>query len=139
MTFRPTARLSITSSIRIDRYGLTDETLASPRLSARFGVSNKVALTFATGIYRQTPSLFVMSLTPNNRNLKSQQAFHIIGGIEWLVMEDLRIRAEFFRKKYDDLIIRPVLTNFNYTNTGKGEANGVEFSLQKALRGKWAG
>lgn len=139
ITFRPTARFSITPAIRIDRYGLTDETVASPRLSARFQTTNKVAFTFATGIYRQTPSLFVMSLTPANRNLKSQQSFHIIGGVEWLAMEDLRVRAEVFRKKYDDLVIQPVLGNFNYTNAGSGEANGVEISMQKALRGKWAG
>ena len=138
-TFRPTARFSITPALRIDRYGLTSETLASPRLSARFTVSNKVSLNFATGIYRQTPSLFVMSLTPNNRNLKSQTAFHIVGGIEWLALEDLRVRAEVFSKKYDNLVIQPVLGNFSYTNTGSGEANGVEISMQKALSGKWAG
>ena len=139
ITFRPTARFAITPSIRLDRYGLTSETLASPRISARFSASNKVAITFATGIYRQPPSLFVLSLTPTNRNLKSQQAFHIVGGVEWLAAEDLRVRAEVFRKKYDDLLIQPVLGNFNYTNTGSGEADGVEISMQKALRGKWAG
>ncbi len=139
ITFRPTARFSITPSVRLDRYGLTAETKASPRLSARFTASNKVAITFATGIYRQTPTLFVMSQTPSNRNLKSQQAFHIIGGVEWLAAEDLRVRAEVFSKKYDNLVIQPVLGNFNYTNTGSGQANGVEISMQKALSGKWAG
>jgi hypothetical protein len=139
ITFRPTARFSVTPSIRLDRYGLTDETLASPRLSARFSVSNKIALTFATGLYRQTPGLFVMSLTPANRNLKAQKAVHLIGGIEWLALEDLRVRAEVFRKKYDNLVIQPVLGNFNYANTGSGTADGVEISLQKALSGKWAG
>jgi hypothetical protein len=139
ITFRPTAKFSVTPSIRLDRYGLTEETLASPRLSARVQATNKFAITFATGIYRQPPSLFVMSLTPANRNLKTQQAFHIIGGVEWLAAEDLRIRAEVFRKKYDNLVIQPVLGNFNYTNAGSGEADGVEISMQKALSGKWAG
>lgn len=139
ITFRPTARFSITPSVRIDRYGLTDETKASPRLSARFSASNKVAITFATGIYRQTPSIFVMSQTPNNRNLKSQKAFHVVGGVEWLAAENLRVRGEVFSKKYDDLVIQPILGNFNYTNTGSGNANGVEISMQKALSGKWAG
>ena len=139
ITFRPTAKFSVTPSIRLDRYGVTDETLGSPRLSARFQASNKVAITFATGLYRQTPSLFSMSLTTANRNLKSQKAFHVVGGIEWLAMEDLRVRAEVFSKQYDNLVIQPVLGNFNYANTGSGEANGVEISMQKALRGKWAG
>lgn len=139
ITFRPNSRFSVTPSVRIDRYGVTNETLASPRLSARFQASNKVAITFATGIYRQTPSLFVLSLTPTNRNLKAQQAFHIVSGVEWLASEDLRVRAEVFRKKYDNLLIQPVLGNFNYTNAGSGEADGVEISMQKALSGKWAG
>jgi hypothetical protein len=139
ITFRPTARFSITPSVRIDRYGLTDETVVSPRLSAKFSVTNKISLTFASGIYRQTPSIFTLSLTPSNRNLKSQQAIHIIGGIEWLAMEDLRVRAEVFSKKYDNLVIQPILGNFNYTNAGSGEANGLEISMQKALQGRWAG
>lgn len=138
-TFRPTGSFSVTPAVRIDRYGITNETLVSPRLSARFSVTNKIALNFATGLYRQPPSLFTMSLTPNNRNLKTQTAFHIIGGIEWLALEDMRIRAEVFQKKYDNLVIQPVLGNFNYTNAGSGEANGVEISMQKALSGRWAG
>jgi hypothetical protein len=139
ITYHPIAQFSVTPSIRIDRYGLTGETLASPRLSARFQATNKFAFTFATGLYRQTPSLFVMSLTAANRNLKSQQAFHVIGGVEWLAMEDLRVRAEVFHKKYDNLVIQPVLGNYNYTNAGSGEADGVEISMQKALSGYWAG
>lgn len=139
ITYHPMAQFSITPSIRIDRYGLTGETLASPRLSARFQATNKIAFTFATGLYRQTPSLFVMSLTPANRNLKSQSAFHVVGGVEWLAMEDLRVRAEVFHKKYHNLVIQPVLGNYNYTNAGSGEADGVEISMQKALSGHWAG
>ncbi len=118
---------------------MTNETLVSPRLSARFSVTKKIALNFATGLYRQAPGLFVMSLTPGNRNLKVQTAFHLVGGIEWLALEDLRVRAEVFQKKYDNLVIQPVLGNFNYTNAGSGSANGVEISLQKALSGHWAG
>lgn len=139
ITYHPIAQFSITPSVRIDRYGLTGETLASPRLSARFQATNKIAFTFATGLYRQTPSLFVMSLTTANRNLKSQSAFHVVGGVEWLAMEDLRVRAEVFHKKYDNLVIQPVLGNYNYTNSGSGEADGVEISMQKALSGHWAG
>jgi hypothetical protein len=139
ITYRPTARFAITPAVRIDRYGLTDETLVSPRLSARFSLGSAVSLNFATGIYRQLPGLFAMSQTPPNRNLKSQRAFHIVGGIEWLAREDLRIRAEVFQKKYESLVVQPVLANFNSTNAGSGEASGVEISMQKALSGSWAG
>ncbi len=136
-----TNRFSITPGVRIDHYGLTGETLASPRFAARFNPSGKVALTFATGLYRQPPALFQFALTPLNQNLKSQTATHVIGGLEWLVLEDTRIRVEAFRKSYSDLVVQPVgptpafVSNGRYFNTGTGIAKGFEISVQRALTG----
>lgn len=144
-TWRITPQFSITPGIRLDRYGITRETLTSPRFSAKFQATSKIALTFATGIYRQPPSLFVLSLTPNNRNLKTQTATHIIGGIDWLVREDLRVRFEAYQKSYDNLIVQPLLPTQNFSldgnhfNTGNGTAKGFEISVQKALTGFFSG
>ncbi|CAN5240878.1 hypothetical protein BH20ACI2_BH20ACI2_11990 [soil metagenome] len=144
-TWRITPRFSVTPGIRLDRYGITRETPLSPRFSARFNQTSKIAFTFATGIYRQPPSLFVLSLTPNNRNLKMQTATHFIGGVEWLAREDLRVRIETYQKNYDNLIVQPLLPtqnfafNGNYFNTGSGTAKGFEISLQKALTGFFSG
>ncbi len=135
----PVSRFSITPGLRVEHFGLTGETKVSPRLSARFTAAKRLAFTFATGVYRQLPGLYAMSLTPANRGLKTQSAFHIIGGVEWLATEDIRVRAEVFSKKYDDLVVQPILGNFNYSNAGSGRANGVEISMQKALSGHWAG
>lgn len=136
-----TPRLSITPGVRLDRYSLTGESLVSPRFGARFNLSAKVAFTFAAGVYRQPPSLFVLSLTPNNRFLKAQTATHVIGGVEWLAREDTRVRLEVFRKNYENLAVSPLMPtqNFtrdgNYFNTGRGFAEGFEISVQKALTG----
>jgi len=144
-TWRITPQFSVTPGVRLDHYGITRETLASPRLAARFNATSKIALTFATGIYRQPPSLFVLSLTPNNRNLKTQTATHFIGGIEWLLREDLRVRFEAYQKNYDDLVVQPLrptlgfAANGNYFNTGSGTAKGFEISTQKALNGFFSG
>lgn len=144
-TFHITPRFSITPGIRLDRYGITDETLVSPRFGARFAATPKITLTFASGIYRQPPSLFVLLLTPNNRNLQTQTATHFIGGVDWLPREDLRVRFEAYQKNYKDLVVQPLLptANFaldgNYFNTGEGTAQGFEISLQKALTGFLSG
>ncbi len=113
-SFQITPRFSITPGIRLDRYGISSETLFSPRIGARFNVVPRVALTFAAGIYRQPPSLFVLSLTPENRNLKTQKATHIIGGIEWLIREDIRVRFEAYRKNYENLIVQPLRPTQNF-------------------------
>ncbi len=144
-TWNITPRFSITPGIRIDRYGITNETLASPRFGARFSVTPKINLTFASGIYRQPPSLFVLSLTPDNRNLKTQTATHFISGIEWLAREDLRVRFEVYQKNYKNLIVQTLrpTENFaldgNFFNTGEGTARGFEISAQKALTGFLSG
>lgn len=144
-TLRITPQFSITPGIRLDRYGITRETLASPRFSAKFQATSKIALTFAAGIYRQPPSLYALSLTPNNRNLKTQTATHVIGGIEWLVREDLRVRFEAYQKNYNNVIVQPLQPtqnfsfNGNYFNTGSGTARGFEISVQKALGGFLSG
>ena len=144
-TWRITPRFSVTPGIRLDRYGLTGETLASPRFAARFAVNSKIAVTFGSGIYRQPPSIFVLSLTPDNRELKTQRATHVVGGIEWLAREDLRVRFEAYQKNYDNLIVQPLrpTQNFtsdgNYFNSGKGSSRGFEVSVQKALTGFFSG
>jgi outer membrane receptor for ferrienterochelin and colicin len=144
-TWHIAPRFFVTPGVRLDRYGITRETLISPRFSAKFQATSKIAFTFATGIYRQPPSLFALSLTPANRNLKTQTATHFISGVEWLVREDLRVRFEAFQKNYDDLIVQPLrpTRNFvldgNYYNSGAGAARGFEVSVQKALSGFFSG
>ncbi|HQU84545.1 MAG TPA: TonB-dependent receptor [Pyrinomonadaceae bacterium] len=143
--WRITPRFSVTPGIRLDRYGLTNETLVSPRFAARFNANSKIALTFAAGIYRQPPALFVLSLTAGNRTLKSQSATHFVGGIEWLAREDIRVRVEAYQKNYENLIVQPLrpTQNFaldgNYFNSGSGTAKGFELSVQKSLTGFFSG
>ena len=144
-TWRATPTLAITPGLRIDHYGVTGETLVSPRLSARLGLRSNVALTFATGTYRQPPSLFVLSLTPANRGLQSQTSTHVIGGIEWLAREDIRVRVEAYRKSYRRLVVQPIFptegfsVSGNYFNSGSGTSTGAEVSIQKALTGFFSG
>lgn len=138
-------RFSITPGVRVDHYGITGDTKLSPRFAARYSPISKVALTLGAGIYRQPPDLFTMSLTTGNRNLKSQSATHVIGGVEWLASEDIRVRFEAYRKKYENLITRPLgptpgyVADGNFVNTGAGSATGYEISVQKALTGFFSG
>lgn len=142
---RPIRSLSVTPGVRVDRYGITDETLVSPRLGARYSVSRAFTLTFATGVYRQPPSLFVLSLTPSNRDLQAQRSTHVIGGVEWQPRADLRVRLEGYRKTYDRSIVQPIFPTATFAvtgdhfNTGSGESRGLEVSVQKALTGFFSG
>ncbi len=140
LTWRPAARFSVTPQIRVDRYGITDQILVSPRINANYQLTDRLAVNFAAGVYRQTPTVFQITQSPENPDLKAQKAVHFIGGIDWLAREDIRVRAEVFRKNYSNLIIRPIINSLSfYDNTGEGTADGVEISAQKALSGGFAG
>ena len=139
VTQRLGSRFWLTPGVRVDRYGIVDQTLVSPRMSARVRVSPRVALSVAAGVFRQPPALFVLALTPENRTLKTQRAVHFIGGVEWLPREDLRVTVEAYEKRYDDLLVRPTLTSPVYTNDGDGYARGFDVVLQKPLTGRFAG
>lgn len=138
ISWRPTDRFSVTPQIRIDRLGVTGETVASPRLSARYKLSEKLSLNFATGVYHQVPDLFTFTIS-SNRALQAQRATHLIGGVEWLASRDVRVRAEVFRKDYSRLAVRPFGSTNTFVNTGEGTADGMEFSLQKSLSGRFSG
>ena len=138
-TWRAHSRLSITPGLRVDRYGLTAQTLVSPRASARLHVSPRLALNFAAGIYRQPPTLFVMSLAPENRRLRAQSAAHFIAGAEWLARENLRVTFEAYRKSYNDLIVRRTPGRPVFANEGEGDATGFELVAQRRLTGSFGG
>ena len=138
LTWRPSDRLSVSPQLRVDRLGITGETVVSPRFNARYSISDSVSVNFATGLYYQVPDLFTFTIS-SNRSLKAQKATHIVGGIEWLASPDVRIRAEVFRKDYSRLAVRPFGNISSFGNTGEGTAEGMEFSLQKSLSGMFAG
>ncbi len=144
-TWRPVRSLAITPGIRVDHYGVSGDTAISPRLAARYSIQSNIALTFAAGVYRQPPSLFVLSLTPSNRELGHQRSTHVIAGAEWQPRDDVRVRVEAFRKTYDRLIVQPLFPTSSFVltgdhfNSGSGEARGIELSVQKALTGFFSG
>lgn len=139
LAWQATSRLSISPGVRVDRYGITQQTLVSPRVSARFRMASRFALNFATGIYRQPPASFILALTPANRSLQAQQAIHAIAGFAWQVREDTRVNVEAYQKNYDDLLIQPTRSLPQFFNSGTSQVRGIEVTAQKALSGRFAG
>lgn len=50
LRWQANARFSVLPGLRVDRYGLTGETLVSPRVSARMRLASHLALNVATGV-----------------------------------------------------------------------------------------
>jgi outer membrane receptor protein involved in Fe transport len=140
-----TNRLTVSPGVRVDRYAFGDRTVTSPRFAARFTAGGGVSMNFAAGVYYQPPGIFQLSLTPANANLRPARATHIIGGVDWLVRGDIRVRAEAYSKSYDDLVVQQIgptpsfVADGRYFNTGSGSARGFEISARRALTGRFTG
>src|SRR5204863_52977 len=73
----------ITPGVRIDRWRLTNDTLASPWVNGELRVGSRTTLRAGTGIYRQFPDLEqVYGQHAGGTGLQPERAVHIDAGIE---------------------------------------------------------
>ena len=129
-TWRPFARLSLTSGIRYDYFSFTNESNISPRISFSFHLTDKTSLNASYGKFYQTPATYQIALDPQNVLLKSGLATHYIVGIDHLFAEDTKFTVEAYYKDLTDVFVANDTTDV-LTNAGGGFAQGIEFSLQK--------
>lgn len=150
-----TDRMRTTAGIRGDYYAfLNEEFYPSFRLGLDYKLSSRWQTKLHAGRYYQPPS-YVWLLNPANRDLKALSSDMLLGGMEYLVRDDLLFKVEVYHKWMTDLPAGAtpetdylVLTNsgtgyggreddfasFGYrllNSSGTGKAMGVEFQLQK--------
>ena len=124
----------------------------SPRLSASYSLSKKIAINFNTGIYHQLPPYTTlgyrdMSGALVNTDVKYIQSKHLVLGLEYNTSKNSRFTLEGFYKHYSnypmDLIDSislankgsnfGVIGNAPVTSTNKGRSYGLEFFFQQKL------
>jgi hypothetical protein len=136
---------------------LNDKNYLAPRASVLFPVNKKFNLSFAYGIFYQSPAYVWLTANEQNRNLKDIKADHYVAGMEYFVTDDVRMTLEAYYKDYSDYPVsteRPYLIlgnnggNFEKSDefgleplvsAGTGYAKGIEFFLQKALTDNFYG
>ena len=112
-TWQAASRLSLQGGLRLDRAGLTGETLLSPRLSATIAASDTTRVIGAAGLYTQSPgyeklaqSDYVLDFTsPEVRALKSERAWQTALSIERQLPAGLSVKVEGFYKRFTDVLI----------------------------------
>jgi hypothetical protein len=141
---QPHRALTITPGIRVDRFGTSDETLASPWLQAELGLPGRFLVAGGGGLYRQSPNLLQAS-NPFSEPVHAERARHLDLGLG----QDIgvwRWRATVFDRDEDDMIffenqedrlidgepsgpVGPPL----YTNSLDGSVRGVELTLTRRV------
>lgn len=151
-------KVKLNLGLRYDYFGFINEkNYISPRASLTYSVNSMFSLSFAYGIFYQSPSYVWLIASEENRNLKNIKAGHYIAGIEFLPGADIRMTLEAYYKDYSAYpvsTLRPYLilanTGGNFEeqdgfgieplqSKGTGFARGIEFFMQKALTDNFYG
>ncbi len=146
-------RLVVTGGVRGDYFSFNDEWTVSPRLSARYVWDEFTTVTAAAGVYHQAPTYRELRGEPIfdsttvgsnniilgtlNRDIKSQRAVQVIGGVERF-FPSIRFygRAEAYYKDLSNLITYNV-DNVRTVYSGENDAKGYAFGFDLQLRGEF--
>ena len=134
-------KLRFAGGLRYDYFDYNDFSSISPRLGLSYFLNNKTTFSLAYGRHYQSPSYIELTANPINRNLNNKYTEQYIAGIERIIGEDIRVTLEAYYKSYNDVAVRRSITTPDpldsfqneYVNKGKGNAQGIEFFLQKKL------
>lgn len=123
--------LQLNPSVRLEHFSLPDETVAQPRLSARYALAKGTTLKGGAGLYTQTPDIPELDEIFGNPDLKLQRAWHYTLGVEQRLGEHLSIDLVGFYKDFDSLIVDAAKDPAkNLENAGIGRAYGAEALLR---------
>lgn len=147
-------RWKLSAGGRADLYPFLESSFfVSPRLGVSFQAFDNVSFNVSGGRYYQAPQfIWLIGDQANGSSLSPLRADQVIGGVEWIVAEDLKIQAEAYYKSYSNYPVRrfrpqAVLAPTGFDDitsdipfglepismSGTGTAMGVELFVQKKL------
>jgi TonB family protein len=133
---RRTPRVGLTPGIGFSRL----ETAMAPRVSARWEVSPRLALSAAYGTYHQAPEPEELSPVFGTPDIALSRSTHVTVGESLRITPTLAADVVAFHKTMNDLVVRSRLTNPNLaralTQNGQGRSYGVQLLLRQEL---WRG
>jgi TonB family protein len=133
---RKTPRIGQTPGVGFSRL----ETSVAPRLSARWQVAPRLALSAAYGTYHQAPEPEDLSPVFGTPDLALSRATHVTVGESLRITDTLSADVVAFQKTMKDLVVRSRLSNpllaRALTQNGEGRSYGVQFMVRQAL---WSG
>ena len=130
---------AINAGIRYENSKLLDKSSFSPRFSSAIKVTKNSQISYAYGVYYQTPDMGFdqwyrqnnLDIDFNNSGLDFEKSIHNILNYEWSKKKKT-IRFEIFNKKYENLVVSnsidcdfDVCKN-NLSNEGFGYSRGAE-------------
>jgi hypothetical protein len=141
---------SLSVGARLDYVPLSERFHISPRLSFSWGLTKRLTMNGAYGVFYQQMPLFLIKQDPGNAALPDPRARHLVLGFKYLLGRDVQLTLEAYDKQYSDHPMSPaypywfVIDDVNgdedrfwdydaLVGEGRAYARGVELTLQKKI------
>ncbi len=149
--------LTATVGARVDHYPFSSATRISPRVSADYALTTRLAIQASYGQYYQQPFFLFQKAYPENRSLEPFAADHYVGGLTFEADESTRMTVEGYRKNYHDYPVSTQIPSLSLANVGdtfavrdvlfpmvsagEGTVTGIEAAVERRARpgARWSG
>jgi TonB family protein len=148
LELKPLPRLLLLPGVRADYFQRTHEASIQPRITARYGIDDRVTVKGGIGLFAQEPTFDETDPNFGNPNLKGERAIHYSAGVEYKPRPYVTLDATGFYKDMYNMVspnpgqftdaagnVKPL----RYDNTGKGRAYGLELVARHDFANNFTG
>jgi len=149
LELRPLPGLLLLPGLRVDHLPNVGQTIAQPRLTARWELIPGLTAKGGTGLFTQEPNPFEGELDPvfGNPDLSAEEAQHHSLGMEWKPRLHLTLDVTGFYKRLrrlvsptdDAVTVDGMLRPLIYDSRGKGRVYGMELVARHEFANKFTG
>lgn len=133
-----TGSLTWTPGVRYERDGFSGKSNFGPRLLVNWQPDALTRAWAGGGVYHQAPRYVDFAADPSNLALDSERSTQLVLGFSRHLRDDLRVSAEGYYQKLDDLTVFDDRTTNTAASIGEGSARGVDLMLAKRMNRGWS-
>lgn len=130
---RVTDGFTVVPGLRLDRSGLADRAILSPRVAASLGLGPSTRLRASAGRYTQSPGyekLLQSDYLVDQPGLDYERAVHLVLGVERDLPRGVSLRVELYDKRFDELVAGRLETE------GERQVRLARYDFPEALAGE---
>lgn len=122
-----------TTGLRLERDGLTDETLVSPRLRANWQPNRRFRYFATAGLFYQSPRF--LDLAANQANtLENEKITHTSLGLEYFPNDRWSVLTEAYYQDLANLVVDQDRASGTFANIGDGTSYGFDVVVRGTIR-----
>ena len=121
------------TGVRLERDGLTDETLVSPRVRATWRPSLSFRYFATAGIFHQSPRFLDLAANASN-TLENEKITHGSVGLEYFPNDSWSVLTEAYYQNLGNLVVDLNRASATFANIGDGTSYGFDVVVKGTIR-----